>query len=88
MLKEAPSKASLRKQESKLDKENFVSGHLRKFLAHVETREVKAHYDGTAVNRSQAALLNSARSKSSHHSKSSDSGLGKDNEDPNAPIEN
>lgn len=84
-LKEVPSKVSLRREPPQLDRENIVAGHLKKFLAHIETREIKTHADSTV--RSQAGL-NSDRSKASRGSKSSDSGICKDNEDPTARIEN
>ena len=41
-LKATPSRQSL-KREPQLDRENFVNGHIKKFLAHVETREIKKH---------------------------------------------
>jgi len=38
----APSRSSLKK-EPQLDRENVVSGHIKKFLAHIETREINSH---------------------------------------------
>ena len=91
-----PSRASLKK-EPQLDRENFVNGHLKKFLAHVETREIKSQHG--LENLSNADHKKSPRRKtqedkmddeegqsSSSRSKSSDSEPNKDNEDPNSGV--
>ena len=89
----ASSKASLKK-EPQLDRENFVNGHLKKFLAHVETRELNrgsttwdpqsATQHTKTTKRSKLDTQGDDDEHSSSRSKSSESGPNKDNEDPNA----
>ena len=71
-----------RKKEPQLDRENIVAGHIQRFMAHVETRDISKGYDGQSgrigSNRSGDSLKGSSRSKSD------DSDANKDNEDPNA----
>ena len=74
---------SRKKPEPQLDRENIVAGHIQRFLAHVETRDIsKGNYDGQTgridSDRSRDSLNRSSRSKSD------DSDANKDNEDPNA----
>ena len=54
-----PSRTSLKK-EPMLDRENFVNGHIKKFLAHVETREIKTHH---GIESSPANRHTSSRKK-------------------------
>ena len=85
-----PSRRSLKK-EPQLDRENFVNGHLKKFLAHVETREIKQYEPGSSPKHTKSSRVKrtdqtcQSDSKSSGRSKasSSDSEPNKDNEDPN-----
>ena len=87
---------SPRKAEPTLNREDFVAGHLQKFLAHVETREIGANACPESSKLSKLSKQKkpgldgeegeSARSSSQN---SSDSGapMKKDNEDPNAKVE-
>ena len=87
---------SPRKAEPTLNREDFVAGHMQKFLAHVETREIGANACPESSKLSKLGKQkkpvregqeeDSARSSSQN---SSDSGapMKKDNEDPNAKVE-
>ena len=86
-LKLAPSNASLRK-EPQLDRENYVSGHLKKFLAHVETREIKksSHWESAQATAPKSVRSKVSKQSSSERDKSSESEHQKDNEDPTATV--
>lgn len=74
----SPRKAAA---EPQLNREDFVKGHLQRFLAHVETREIGKDADKDSVTYGQQ----SQRSKSK--SSSDESQVNKDNEDPNGKTE-
>jgi len=63
-----------------------VKGHFKKFLAHVETREINK---GAPSDRNPNTVRTHVeRGEERSRSKSEDSGANKDNEDPNATVEN
>ena len=68
-LKPTPSRQSL-KREPQLDRENFVNGHIKKFLAHVETREIKKHISSDPRENQLGTKSSGIRSAS--HSQNSD----------------
>lgn len=93
-LNEVPSRKSLKK-EPQLDRENFVNGHIKKFLAHVETREIQQFEPGSSTLMKRAKFKKNdktcpsedgSRLSGQNKAYSSDSDSKKDNLDPNDVI--
>ena len=83
VAKPTETTVSARKVKPQLNREDFVLGHMQKFLAHVETRELNK--DATPDTAKKMTGRSRGTSKSSS---SDDSQVNKDNEDPNAKVEN
>ena len=66
-----------------------MKGHFKKFLAHVETREInKGAPSDRNLAKPNSVRAHADRGEERSRSKSEDSGANKDNEDPNATVEN